>query len=228
MKPKIILCIALLFSTACSIEKGGTTRSVLSPSATTPTPAPTPTPTPTPSNGTLSDDRLPDGTPLALVRVYDSPADILSWPIGTKLTRLEIRACECEAFNPDFDKEFGPGRWPDVVGSEGGLLQFTLGIVMKGSDGAWAASAPIRFWNETGGGDYGRFLGGPAYLMASNWFYDQRWGTLYRRLPRVGETVGMFVVSGEARGPNGNKSVRERSQVVVFQWAGANPLVITR
>jgi hypothetical protein len=164
-------------------------------------PAETPTPTPTAGAAT-------DAVPLSSMIVRYSPA-FGSWPITTALKVVDIRA---DGVHVEFSKQNGAGRWPDwTPPGWDGPLQYSLGMALK-INGQWYASSPIEFW-------YGLDRsGGPPSQYALNWFYDPgRWAPMTTHQPAVGETIGFFVVAGDARGRmDGHGSpVKERSNVVM-------------
>lgn len=145
--------------------------------------------------------------------IYDNPP-IADWPVTTSLTKIEFTG---DGVHVEFDKLEGPDRWPDIVPPGwDGPLQYTLGMA-ECIDGQWHASAAIQFW-------YGlQASGGNIALddqVAKNWYYDPiRWGALAGRQPATGETIGIFVVAGNARSVKDNdplqSPVLERSNVVL-------------
>lgn len=151
-----------------------------------------------------------DAVPLSSMIVKYSPA-FASWPITTKLTMVDIRA---DGIHVEFSKQSGAGRWPDwTPPGWDGPLQYSLGMALN-INGQWYASSPIEFW-------YGLDRsGGPPSQYALNWFYDPgRWAPMTTHQPAVGETIGFFVVAGDARGRvDGHGSpVKERSNVVIVK-----------
>jgi len=125
-------------------------------------------------------------------KFWDNPPDTGSWPIGAKITSIEFTGFSMRV---DFDRREGPNRWPDVVppGWVGGL-QYTLGIC-RNIAGEWHCSAVVQFWN-------GRSLDdtAPASRFWREWWYDSaRWGPLASVRPEEGETMGVFVASGDLR-----------------------------
>lgn len=120
----------------------------------------------------------------------------------------------------NFDKKDGPNRWPDTPDQPGmGPLQYSLGVAIN-RNGTWYAVAPIEFWyglEQSGGQIQDRsvpcsqgFLG----QLACGWFYDGRWGALEGYQPQEGETIGIFVVAGDAR--NNFNPTQERSDIALF------------
>jgi hypothetical protein len=125
------------------------------------------------------------------VTVYNSPADIASWPVTTSITRLEMKRPDGLSFTfPAQD------TWPNyfVPGWNGGHLQYTVWAVVK-VNGRWYTSGFIQFWR-------GRPSTGAPILtdFAINWAYDSRWGPMMGHQPVVGEQMGFFVSAGDARG----------------------------
>jgi hypothetical protein len=125
-------------------------------------------------------------------KFWDNPSDTGSWPVGAKITSIEFTGFSMRV---DFDRRTGSNRWPDVIppGWVGGL-QYTLGICRNFS-GDWHCSAVVQFW-------YGRTLDdtAPASRFWREWWYDSaRWGPLASIRPVEGETMGVFVASGDLR-----------------------------
>ena len=152
--------------------------------------------------------------------LFDNPPGLADWPETTKLTTVDFTA---DGVHVEFSKLEGPERWPDIVppGWEG-PLQYTLGMA-ECIDGQWYASAAIQYW-------YGLAASGGNVAqddqVAVNWYYDAgRWGPLAGRQPATGETIGIFVVAGNARAVHENdplnSPVMERSNVVLVPMPGA-------
>ena len=173
-----------------------------------PAPAPAPAPTPAPAPAPAPSDQLDMGQ----ASIYNSPADLASWAVTTKITSVVFTS---GAFLVDFDRRDGPGRWPDVPFGDGGSIEYTLGMCLN-IGGHWDCSAVVEFW-------YGRDLAAsaPPSQIASAWFYDSRWGPLTGRQPADGETVGIFVCAGDCRNKAyGDASiVHERSNVQLVTWS---------
>ncbi len=162
---------------------------------------PTATPVPTPSGPNAG-----DAINLNLATIHNSPGDVASWPVTTTLTRLDLMPSGAHV---EFNKQ---SAWPEVTppGWLGGL-QYTLWIVLN-INGQLHASGCIEYWR----GLYEN--GGPVNQYAQNWYFDAiRWGVMTGHQPAVGEQVGFFVTSGDARN-NGPNSVRERSNIVVVSF----------
>jgi hypothetical protein len=151
-------------------------------------------------------------------KIFNSPPDIATWPITTKITHLEIRA---DGIAIAFSKKDGTGRWPDVVPPGwDGPIQYTLWLMMR-VNGAWAASGIIQYWYglDASGGDVTK-----DNQIAKNWVYDGRWGTLAGHQPAVGEAIGLMVMAGNARGvSDASQSIRERSNMVVVPFPQTAP-----
>jgi hypothetical protein len=187
------------------------TETLHRPQPATPPPPPTPDPPPAP-------EPPPPGIPgdaidLGSVRVYNSPADIASWPVTAKITNLTMRSPEGLSFA--FTTQ---NSWPNAVppGFTGGI-QYTVWAVVN-VNGQWYTSGFIEMWQ-------GRPNTGAPILsdFARNWAYDSRWGAMAGHQPQVGEQMGFFLSAGDARGNGGPTSLRERSNVVLVSLpAGDN------
>jgi hypothetical protein len=146
---------------------------------------------------------------LSQAAVYNSPADIASWPITTKITHVQMR--------PSGDPAAGvaltfsaQGSWPGYTPPGwSGSVQYTVWAVVN-INGRWYTSGFIEMWA-------GRPSTGAPILsdFARNWAYDARWGPMMGHQPVPGEQMGFFVSAGDARGSGGTTSVRERSNVVI-------------
>jgi len=144
---------------------------------------------------------------------YDSPRDMARWAETAKITSINITPI---AFEVDFSKRTGAGRWPDVPFGAGSL-EYTLGMCLNISD-QWACAAVVQFW-------YGRSLddSAPPRDVALEWFYDPvRWGPLAGWQPQDNESVGVFVGHGNLRGASYNAvtcpQICDRSDVVFVSW----------
>lgn len=122
-----------------------------------------------------------------------------------KITQVTISATGVGVV---FDKQ---DVWPSFTEPSGlGPLQYSLGLAEK-INGVWYANAPIELWHGL------QESGGPIQQpgqIPTNWFYALRWGALNGYQPQPGETVGVFVVAGDAR--NSYPSVLERSNIVLL------------
>jgi hypothetical protein len=140
--------------------------------------------------------------------------DVSAWPVTTTITRVDVHLDGVEIH---FDKRDGPNRWPDntTPGWEG-PLQYSLGMVLKVND-HWHASAPIETWfgkNVIGGPIQSQDIGDGRGQVGANWFYDSRWSPLHTHQPQPGESIGLFVVAGDAR--NSFNPLKERSNIVLI------------
>ena len=149
--------------------------------------------------------------------IVDSPGDLGSWPETAAITSVQFQGGG--PFLVDFDRRDGQGRWPDMPFGSGDL-EYTLGLCVNIS-GHWYCSAVVQFW-------YGRSLdsSGNASDVGFEWFYDPaRWrAPLTGYQPQPGETVGVFVASGNLRDGSYTQAscpgVCERSNVAFVQWEG--------
>ena len=139
-------------------------------------------------------------------RFWNNPP-IGSWAETAKITMVDFSNGLVEV---DFDRRDGPNRWPDVPFGTGNL-EYTLGLCGN-LGGQWHCSAAIQFW-------YGRELGagGGMWNIADDWYYDVRWGTMAGWQPKQGETVAVFVASGNLRDSN-NWKIEERSNFLLIPW----------
>lgn len=130
---------------------------------------------------------------IATAKFWDNPPDAGTWPVSARITSIEF--VPNVAMRVDFDRRDGPNRWPDVIPPGfSGPLQYTLGMC-RNINGQWHCSAVVQFW-------YGRDLNStaPASRFWREWWYDAaRWGPLADVRPNEGDTVGVFVASGDLR-----------------------------
>jgi hypothetical protein len=174
-----------------------------------PNPPPSAAPAPTPSVAT-------DMIPLSAAIIHNSPLNVASWPITSRINVVEIRP---NGIYFDFSKKTGAGRWPDwTPPGWDGPLQYTAGMVLN-INGQLHASAPVEYW-------YGLDAsGGPPSHYALNWFYDPgRWAPMTYHQPAVGETIGLFICAGDCRNrTDGSGSpVKERTNVVTVTMPNDN------
>jgi len=146
---------------------------------------------------------------LSQVRVYNSPADVASWPITHAITALHMRP----SFTPKPGLTFESNAlnvWPDYwPPGWDGPLQYTVWAVVR-INGVWYTSGFIQMWRGRGN------TGGPILTdFAPNWAYDSRWGPMAGHQPVPGEQMGFFLTAGNARGVGTVTSVRERTNVVL-------------
>jgi hypothetical protein len=173
-------------------------QAFVTPSAPPPPPPASPTPGPV---GPAANDALN----LGLAAVYNSPADIASWPATGTITRIDMSPSAGLSFQ--FTTQ---NSWPDVVPPGfTGPLQYTVWAVVN-VNGRWNTSGFIQMWR-------GRPSTGAPILaeFARNWAYDARWGPMAGYQPHAGEQMGFFLSAGNARGEGGVSSVRQRTNVVM-------------
>jgi hypothetical protein len=140
------------------------------------------------------------------VQTVNAP-DFRDWPVTTALERVVLGLDDVYV---TFDKQ---ASWPEV--SFG--VQYSIGLCLK-PNGTWYCSAPIELWKGKPGGGGAiqsqTVNGTPPGQIPRNWFYNaDRWGPLAGYQPRPGETIGVFVVAGDAR--NAIDPVHERSNIVL-------------
>jgi hypothetical protein len=127
--------------------------------------------------------------------IWSSPPDLGSWPETARITSIEFTGASMRV---DFDRRDPPdgNRWPDQIPPGfAGPLQYTLGMC-RNLEGGWHCSAIVQFW-------YGRSLDDtaePSRFWREWWYDGARWGPLATNRPQEGETVGIFVGSGDLRG----------------------------
>src|SRR5262249_9145983 len=127
--------------------------------------------------------------------MLSSPSDLANWIEAASITYIDTS----DLIIVDFDKrtqDVGkgyPGKWPsESFGT--GSIQYALGMCVK-PGGSWYCSTVVQFWD---GRDLG--AGGPWDYIGRNWFYDPaRWGPIAGYQPSRGETIGLFVASGNLR-----------------------------
>jgi hypothetical protein len=171
------------------------------PPAPTPTPAPTPEPPPPPAPTPSTGDQMD----LSQAAVYNSPRDIASWAVTSRITRIDMDPSA--GLNLEFTTK---DSWPDYVppGFDG-PLEYTVWAVVN-VNGQWNTSGFIQMWRGRA------FTGAPILSnFAINWAYDSRWGPMAGYQPHAGELMGFFVSAGNARNFTEVSSLRERSNVVV-------------
>ena len=154
---------------------------------------------------------------VATINMVSSPSAFPTWDQTAKITSVEFSD---DAFQVDFDRRDGPNRWPDLQFAPGsdGTLQYTLGMCLEipRQSGSWYCSAVVQFW-------YGRELTAstPPSYVGQNWFYDsKRWGPMAGDQPQDGETVALFVGTGNLRNQLSNDcpQVCERSNFQLVTW----------
>jgi hypothetical protein len=146
---------------------------------------------------------------LSQVAVYNSPADVASWPITHSIVGLHMSPTGAFDAGLTFDSS-ALAAWPDYLPPGwDGPLEYTVWAVVK-INGSWYMSGFIQMWR-------GRVSTGAPLLtdFARNWAYDSRWGPMRAHQPVVGEQMGFFLTAGNARGVTTVTSRRERTNVVL-------------
>ena len=148
-----------------------------------------------------------DAIDMSQVEVWNSPADIASWPITAAITALTMRPGQNVGLAFQSSAQT---TWPDYTPPGwDGPLQYTVWAVVK-VNGRWHTSGFIQMWRQRPS------TGAPILTdFAQNWAYDGRWGPMAGYQPQVGEQMGFFLSAGNARGVGSVTSVRERTNVVV-------------
>jgi hypothetical protein len=148
-----------------------------------------------------------DAIDMSQVEVWNSPADIASWPVTAAITALTMRPGQNVGLAFQFSAQ---NTWPDYTPPGwDGPLQYTVWAVVK-VNGRWRTSGFIQMWRQRPS------TGAPILTdFARNWAYDGRWGPMAGYQPQVGEQMGFFLSAGNARGVGSVTSVRERTNVVV-------------
>ena len=124
-------------------------------------------------------------------KFWDNPPDAGTWPIGAHVNYVEFTGFSLRV---DFDRREGPNKWPNLIPPGFmGPLQYTLGMC-RNIGGQWHCSAVVQFWE-------GRSLddtSAPSRFWREWWYEGGRWGPLADLVgPAEGETVGIFVASGD-------------------------------
>ena len=152
-----------------------------------------------------------DAVNLSQAQVWNSPADVASWPVTTRIEQIIMRPQG--AANDGLEFFFSRRQnWPDFWNPGwSGPLNYTVWAGVR-INGVWHVSGIIQFWSA-------RVSTGAPILannnFAVNWVYDGRWGAMNHYQPVAGEAMIFFVTAGDARGHTTVTSVRERSNVVM-------------
>jgi hypothetical protein len=167
---------------------------------------------------------------LSQTAVYNSPADVASWPITHSITGIHMSPSGASDAGLSFQSS-ALAAWPDYTPPGwDGPLEYTVWAVVN-INGSWYTSGFIQMWR-------GRVSTGAPLLtdFARNWAYDSRWGPMQGHQPVVGEQMGFFLTSGNARGVGTVTSLRERTNVVLvslpagdsgtFAFANTPPTII--
>lgn len=158
--------------------------------------------------GVQNKDIMPpaDAIDLASAQILNSP-DVRGWPITTAIRHVD---CRPDNVRLTFDKQAGPGRWPDQPFGGDGTLQYTVWLFLL-VEGRWIGSGFVEMWSGRDG------VGDGISDFVNNWYYDgHRWGAMAGHAIAVGELIGFMVTAGDARN-NGSSSVQERSNVVLLR-----------
>ncbi len=152
-----------------------------------------------------------DAINLSQAVVWNSPTDVASWPITTRIERLDMRpqGAANDGLEFFFSRRY---NWPNYTPPGwSGPLNYTVWAGVR-INGVWHVSGIIQFWSA-------RVATGAPILannnFAINWVYDGRWGAMAHYQPVAGEAMVFFITAGDARGNSGVTSVRERSNVVM-------------
>jgi len=158
-----------------------------------------------------------DAIDMSQVTVYNSPADVGSWPATTAISTLSMSRPNGLSFAFD-----ALATWPDYLPPGwDGPLEYTVWAVVN-INGRWYASGFIQMWRDRAS------TGAPILTdFARNWVYDARWGPMMGHQPVVGEQMGFFVTAGNARGVTTVTSLRERSNVVMVSLPANDTGVFT-
>jgi hypothetical protein len=157
-----------------------------------------------------------DAINLSQATVYNSPADIASWPVTGSITQVNIDptlgvyVTSNKVSAPYSSPPPLPGQWPQPTSGPSLGLQYTLWAVVEIS-GTWYTSGFIQMWIGRPG--TGAKPIGADWTM--NWAYDSRWGPMRSYVPTPGSQMGFFLSAGNARGQTDVTSVRERTNVVL-------------
>ena len=148
---------------------------------------------------------------LASARIVNAP-DVRGWKQTAKITKLSF---DGSVTRVAFDKQDGPGRWPDVTPPGwDGPLQYTLWLFLKIGN-QWVGSAFIQFWHGRDGSGTRQDPDVPS-VYHSHWYYGTRWSPINDHGPiRPGEPIGFMVTSGNGRDNVGPFGPMERSNIVV-------------
>jgi ketosteroid isomerase-like protein len=151
----------------------------------------------------------PDAIDLSQVAVYNSPADIASWPVTSAISNLQMQPTGSPTAGLSFTFS-ASSTWPDYTPPGwDGSLEYTVWAVVK-INGQWYTSGFIQMWRTRAS------TGAPILTdFARNWAYDSRWGPMAGHQPQPGEQMGFFLSAGNARGVTTVTSLRERTNVVL-------------
>jgi hypothetical protein len=164
----------------------------------------------------IAQGRPRDAIDMSQVVVYNSPADVASWPVTGSITQVNIDpTLGVYATSNKVSAQYSSppplaGQWPQPASGPSQGLQYTLWAAVQIS-GTWYTSGFIQMW-------IGRPGTGAKPIGADwsqNWAYDGRWGPMRSYVPTPGSQMGFFLTAGNARGQTGVTTVRERTNVVL-------------
>ncbi len=158
-----------------------------------------------------------DAIDLSRAVVHNSPADVASWTISSRVETLTM--------SPEGAREPGlamyfnsRSTWPNYTPPGwDGPIQYTIWAGVN-IGGTWHVSGIIQMWRERVATGAPLLTFGPGCTVnnfACNWVYDGRWGTMAGYQPRAGEAMIFFATAGNARGITAVTSVRQRTNVVM-------------
>lgn len=169
-----------------------------------------------------------DAIDLHTASIANSPKDVADWPITVAITRVEMSTgmgFQFDAAIPDSWDYHVPGWGAGVGCPNDGCLLYTVWPVFR-INGQLATSGIVQMWKYRDG--TGAFETATWHTeFPKNWAYDSRWGGLAGYQPNPGELIGFFLTAGDARGPGGVTSRRERTNVVAFSLPAGDHGVFT-
>lgn len=158
-----------------------------------------------------------DAIDLSQAVVWDSPRDVASWAISSRVEGMTMR--------PEGSSGSGVAlffnsrsRWPDYTPPGwDGPIQYTIWAGVR-INGVWHVAGFIQMWRDRVSTGAPLLSFGPGCTINNfgcNWAYDRRWGAMAGYQPRAGEAMVFFATAGNARGVSTVTSVRERTNVVM-------------
>ncbi|MGE3508022.1 MAG: hypothetical protein AB7N65_03980 [Vicinamibacterales bacterium] len=166
-----------------------------------------------------------DAIDLSAAVVHNSPADVASWAVTTRISQMRMRP-EGTA-NPGLSFTFPANQtWPNYTPPGwDGPIQYTVWAGVR-INGVWHVSGIIQMWRErvaTGAPLLTRVpscqINGVTVFnrtnFACNWVYSSQWGAMMGYDPSPGEAMIFFLTAGNARHVTTVTSVRQRSNVVM-------------
>ncbi|HYM26317.1 MAG TPA: hypothetical protein VEU08_24035 [Vicinamibacterales bacterium] len=156
--------------------------------------------------------RAQDAFDLHQAIIHSSPADVADWPIAANITHIDVQPGDSGGFNV---QSAALNQWPDYTPPGwGGPIEYTTWACVQ-IDSGWHCAGIIQEWR-------GRGFTGAGWLendnYNKNWAYDaNRWGAMSDYVPKAGDTIGILLTAGNARGVGGVTSVRSRTNVVLVR-----------